>query len=94
MDRLQRLTRFSQNGYFGDFCHVLVDGLLFGRRDCAALPLLIVTDPKMGKFTAKRFRKSNSQGSRPKKTESPAKALAAYSARQKTAVATVLIQAL
>ena len=42
----------------------------------------------------KRFRKSNSQGSRPKKTESPAKALAAYSARQKTAVATVLIQAL
>ena len=43
---------------------------------------------------AKRFRKSNSQGSRPKKTESPAKALAAYSARQKTAVATVLIQAL
>ena len=37
MDRLQRLTRFSQNGYFGDFCHVLADGLLFGRRDCLAI---------------------------------------------------------
>lgn len=37
MERLQRLTRFSQNGYFTNFCHVLADGLVIERR---ALPFI------------------------------------------------------